>query len=302
MDFNRLKYVSQLGTPTAILLSGVAVAAWVMEMMAPDAPVARLVATLLLVLLNGLCLMRLLYHSGITHYMENLPVVLYLWINTVFSPMHALWQSQIAILLLMVVVLFLHESYHDTSSQEKTMLGTLLILISSLFLHEFVWLIPIFWGALVYQQALTVRSFMASLIAIAFFSFYYAIACYSIDSVPAYQLIRPTEWFFRSSEISLVSMVEGVAVMILGLFFSFHLLWRLYREGNRTRFFICLYIAFLLLGGILTGLFSYDESGLSLMLYAFSLLATLYFQQKESTLRGVIFLLLFIGMFVAYFF
>lgn len=294
------KYITRVNLPIAILLSAVALGGWIPDFLSGSTQIGALVATMLLTLVNGWGMMYLLYTTSITRYREPLPVVLYLWATVAFPELHPLWDAQLAVLTLIFTVIILHYCYHKTDSQEQVFLATGLLLIGSLCVPELVWYIPLLWAALIFQQALSIRSLLASWVAIGCFALYYAIAYYFMAEWPLYTIPMPAIPQIMSDSTLLITLITVAVALLMGLYFSGHLLWRLYRESNRMRFMVILHIILLIAGAVWALMPAGDWNGLSLLIYPFAMLATLFFQQKESVFRSIVFLLLMALYITAY--
>lgn len=288
-----LKYLPRLGPLTAILLSVVALALWIPEFLTADADTTALGLTMALVMINGVCLMLMFYFTNVTRYREPLSLVLYLWFVTAFPELHTAWQPQLAVLLFTPVVVILQRTRLNPQSQEMVFIATLLILLASFLLPMMLGLIPVLWLALVYQQSLSLRSFLASWVAIMLLVVYLVLG-HIYFAVPLPWSIRLAAMPIALSTWITLAVAVLLAVVILG-----QVLWRIHKENNHTRFVVALSVLIFLVGGIATLIPSFGLLSCLPMLYAATWMAAIYFWQRDSTFRGVFFLLLLILCLVA---
>lgn len=289
-----LKYITQLGTLSAVVLTVLALLMWIPDFSHADNNYGVIVATLGLTILNGLGLTLLFYESGVTRFLQALPFILYLVVFSSFHGFHTYWQAQLAILLLQPTILFLQHSHLNAKSQETAFISSIFLLVASLFLPAVVWFIPLYWVGLIYQQAFSIRTFLASVLAIAVFAIYYAIAYYFVDWVPEYAIIRPVSFIINMENGGLEYLIYACVVIAVSIFLSANVLWRLHRENNRTRFMAVLFGNMLIGTSVLTLIPVVGSNNLPLLLFVCVALAELYFHQQQSTFRGIIFVVLLV--------
>lgn len=287
-----LKYLTQLSWPAALLLSVGSLALWIPDFLVANAPIGALVATMLLSVVNAFIIMLLFYHAGVTRYRVGLPMVSYLLLMAAFPAIHADWRAQVAIVFIAPVVLLIHNVHLNPETQEESFVATLLICVSSLFMPTMIWLVPVLWVGFVLQQALSLRTFLASLMAIAVFALYYAITWFLAGRWGYVLLLAMPSlsigWF--GPVLSTADQIRMYVLLAVMVWFVIELLIYIDRVSMRERTFTLVFLA-LLLTVLLMTFFPIDgQNNSPLPVYAASVMATLYFQQRESIVRGVFFL------------
>lgn len=283
-----LKYLTHLGPLAAILLSALGLMSWIPDFLQPQANTWALVATMVLTLTNGLAIMWMFYYTSITRYREGLTIVLYIWFHAAFPELHTAWTDELAILLLTPVVYLLQQTRLNPQAQELAFISTLLLLIGGIFIPEMLWMIPVLWIALIYQQAFTFRTFTASVIALGLAGIYLLSLRLYFPTAHVWDLLAAPyrEGVSLSTTIAVELIITGVLVVaIMG-----QVLWRIHKENNHVRFVVVLCIMMFLMELLLFSLPWYRHSSWSLVLYTSTLIASIYFWQRESVFRGIFFL------------
>lgn len=287
-----LKYLTQLSWPAAIVLSVASMALWIPDFLAEDAPIGLLSATLSLTVVNAVVLMVLFYHCGVTRYRVGMPVLLYMLLMAAFPSTHTDWQTQVAILFIAPVVLLLHNVHLNPETQEQSFVATLLICVASLFAPSMVWLVPCLWLGFVLQQAFSLRSMLASLMAVAVFAIYFGITVF-VASRWGYELLVAMPdlsmgWWGHI--MPLADRIRLYVLLAVSIGFSVVLLLYIDRASTRVRTFTLVYMILLVVTMLVVLFGSHTPTINPLPVYAASVLATLFFQQRESVVQGIIFL------------
>lgn len=292
-----LKYITHLGSLTAILLSALALLSWIPDFLRPDRDILTILTTMILVVLNGVAAMMMFYRTNITRYREPLTIVLYIWFSSAFPAIHSDWKLQLALLLITPIIYLLQQTRQNPQAQELAFVSTLLLLLASMLMPPLVWLVPVIWISLIYQQALTLRSFLATLIAICLVAVYGAV-CYWY--FPALSILSwGSDHFVSVADIAWWEQLTLAALVIMA---SGQIVWRIHKENNHTRFVVILSILILASGILLRFVSDWGTMVWPLLVYIATLLLSVYFWQRDSIFRGVVFLLTLLFCILAWFF
>ena len=265
--------ISRLPLPIALALSVVVLCGWIPDFLACDyssfATAFPLFLTFALTLLNAYILFRLLLNTGVVRFRDFLPVFLFLLTTTAFPIIHCWWQLQVAILFTTILVQVIHRAYREEETAHDCFLATSFALIAALFLPEAVCMIPLIWLAYVLLRSMNLRTALGSIIAIALFAIYAAIAVLFFDvPLPAMEQV----FGGLSTAVHAMSFAQ---IVLLAIFLAFHL-------------------AFLITIAVRIDRDSIAQQSLLLLLFLFFLpaaAATLFFRQRDSLARGVVFCL-----------
>ena len=287
-----LKYLTQLSWPAAIVLSVASMALWIPDFLAEDAPIGLLSATLSLTVVNAVVLMVLFYHCGVTRYRVGMPVLLYMLLMAAFPSTHTDWQTQVAILFIAPVVLLLHNVHLNPETQEQSFVATLLICVASLFAPSMVWLVPCLWLGFVLQQAFSLRSMLASLMAVAVFAIYFGITVF-VASRWGYELLVAMPdlsmgWWGHIMPLG--DRIRLYVLLAVSIGFSVVLLLYIDRASTRVRTFTLVYMILLVVTMLVVLFGSHTPTINPLPVYAASVLSTLLFQRRVVVVHVFIFL------------
>ena len=92
--------------------------------------------------------------------------------------LHACWQAQVVAMGVMVAYNVLLQTTYQKPPVEQAFVSTLIVCGISLLLPEAIWLIGLVWGFFIFRRVITWRVWMASVLAIATFALYMAVAYY----------------------------------------------------------------------------------------------------------------------------
>lgn len=284
-----LPSISRIPLPIAIALSVVVLCGWIPDFLACDyssfATAFPLYLTFALTLLNACTVFFLMLSMGIVRYRDIFPIFLYLITTTAFPAIHTRWQLQAAVLLTMLLVRVIHRAYREDDTAHDCFLATAFALFASLFVPIAILMVPIIWLAYVLLRAMHLRTILASIIAIALFCLYLAIAIYifaipcpytDIFSLPDWKTLVVSSHAASSPAAPVVSQTITIALAALYIaFVVFH-------------YVLCI------VATIRIDRDSAGQQSLLLLLYLFFLptaSAVFFFRQKQSFARGITFFL-----------
>ena len=140
--------------------------------------VLAVVATLVLVATNAIVMARMFCRLGVTN-LPSIFVITTYWIAMSSIPLlHACWQAQVVAMGVMLAYNILLQTTYQTPPVEQAFVSTLIVCGISLLLPEAIWLIGLVWGFFIFRRVITWRVWMASVLAIATFALYMAVAYY----------------------------------------------------------------------------------------------------------------------------
>lgn len=172
-----LKNIAQNSLPRTIIFIVLGVAMWIPTLLSGNG-VVMVVATMVLVATNAIVMSRMFCRLGVT----NLPSVLVMttyWVTMSSIPLlHACWQAQVVAMGVMVAYNVLLQTTYQTPPVEQAFVSTLIICGVSMLLPEAIWLIMLIWGFFIFRRVITWRVWVASMLAIAAFALYMAVAYY----------------------------------------------------------------------------------------------------------------------------
>ena len=253
----------------AIALSVGVMCGWIPDFLQPNADYLSLSLTMAGTLANAFLLLYLTRTTTITRQKDILPVPLYLLTVTAFPSVHTAWRLQVAVLLLTSAVLIIHGAYRKENTAHDGFLATALVAIASLFVPQVIFFVPFVWLAYTLLRAMRLRTFLASLIALAVFGIYLALAVYLFGWECPY--VHVFEW-------------NETPMLTYWILLAFH-------------------IAFLVAAAVRIDRDSTTQQALLILLFLFFLpaaTATLFFRQRDSLSRGLCFLMYLLFLCVSY--
>ena len=286
--YNLLKHITGLGWVTAILLSLLLLGLWVPSFIANPLLCA---VTCTLALFNAMLLIALLYRTGVTRVLSGMPMVCYLCLMGMMPALHTLWQSQVAVLCLLTVILLLHLSWRKNPAVQESFGATLLLCAAGLFMPDMLVFVPLLWGGMMMQRAFSVRTWMASLTAIALVALYGWIAWHWFDWT--LRLASPYEAFLlRNVGLPSGEIIPAALIVLFGFFFAVCGLLDYNRENVSVQSLFVILTAILLVTAILMFfppvLF---PSAAAAAVCATAGLAAVFFTSHQSLFAGISFLL-----------
>ena len=235
--------------------------------------------TILLLLLVAATLPLVLLRTGITRILRLWPALLYIVLCLLLPGMLTQWRSQLAVAAIVPLYPMLQTLRKAAHPLPQVFYMTLLLLLGSLAVPSLVLYVPLFWLMMMNQQVFSLRLWTTSLLAIAFFSVWYAVAVW-VWNVPfpyfdAFRLSDFLQLSTLSTEPSALYTLGVYAVLLmLGIFFTAKNLWRIGRSSSQRRFAIFYSALTLIVALVLTLVLSTDLE--PLIVYPFCFTAVLY--------------------------
>lgn len=165
--------------PAALsLLVGALCMLWIVDYIRTPELWLTIFSAQMLVLLNAILLCMTLYRAKATAHFSLLPAVLYVLAVGVFPFLREHWQPQLTVTILLF---FLYMTRDMTDAHEPNGLVffvTLLLCLAALLSPDAVWCIVFLWIVVLLQGSFTLRTIVASLLAVALVSVYYLLAIY----------------------------------------------------------------------------------------------------------------------------
>lgn len=256
-----------------------------------------------LVLGVGLLLLWLNQCFSIIRTRTYLPFLFYMLLITIEPFAFFSLEGNIATLFLVIIVFYFFKSYQSEKAVEEAFNIGLLLSLGSLFSVRLLFFIPIIWIGLAYVQALSGKSFFASLVGI--FTPYWLVFCWFLYQKDIAGFMEP---FFRLFQINFhfvfdFNISDWLKICFSGLItvsavinFRMHS----FRDKIKTRIYfylilvLIIYVFVLLVLGILpvseyVGIYCFSVS-----LFAAHLFATS--GSRLSTIFFYLLLLLFVGL------
>lgn len=287
------RHITQFGWPIAILLSLLALCLWLPAFIGAQTDretLTLLSVTLGLTVLNGVLLTLLCYHVSLTRYRIGLPMFLYLLAASSSSATYTCWQGQVLVLALFALLLAIIPMRNNQEAVVPAFLSTLLLCVTSLLIPETVLMIPFLWVVFVAQRALSLRVWLASVVAVALFAVWTAVVVWLFRLPAPYSGWELVGWAL-SARNGLQWGATGLETLLF-IMIAAGVISHLRYDNSHVQNIVMLLFLFLI-QALLMYLFS--PSGLpflSVVFLTLSALSTTYFLQRETTLRGVLFLVL----------
>ncbi|MGN0236353.1 MAG: DUF6427 family protein [Paludibacteraceae bacterium] len=274
--------ISRIPLPIVIVLSVGVLCGWIPDFIACDyssfATAFPLFFTFVLMLVNAYTLFFMMRATGVVRYRDALPVFLYLLTTTAFPAIHAWWQLQAVIVLMMIMVQIIHRAYREDETAHDCFLATAFALIASFFLPIAIVMVPLIWLAYILLRSMHLRTALGSLIAIGLFAIYIAVAVFFFDMpVPSVNNIADSLCTpFR--HLDLVQIVFFSVLLLAHFGFLIAIAVRIDRDSAGQQALLILFFLFFLPPAA----------------------ATLFFRQRDSVTRGVVFCLYAVFLLAAY--
>ena len=164
--------------PAALSLLVGALCMWIVDYIRTPELWLTIFSAQMLVLLNAILLCMTLYRAKATAHFSLLPAVLYVLAVGVFPFLREHWQPQLTVAILLF---FLYMTCDMTDAHEPNglvLFVTLMLCLAALLSRDAVWCIVFLWIVVLLQGSVTLRTIVASLLAVALVSAYYLLAIY----------------------------------------------------------------------------------------------------------------------------
>ena len=294
-----LRHITKMHMPVAILLLVCALGMWVVDYIRMPEQWVMLLFTQIMSLMNALLLCSVLYRSKASAHYSLLPGVIYVVMVAVFPYMRLHGAPHFMALLLLFYLLITRDLSEDNESNGIPFFITLLLSLLAYFSPDALWCIIFLWVVVIVQGCFSLRTVIASLLAVALCAVYYQIAVYLgwLESVNWPELIH-RQWLGNVYQpmvvIAVISLLAAFIYVVVAAF------QRSSYDLVSTRMILYQVV---LLGVLSAPLIILPPSRPdSLVLLPLSLAATtgIYLLQKESESRGITLLVYLAGAIVLY--
>ena len=275
----------------AVLLAIGALALWVPDYRSAPERWPELMCTQLLLAANAVLLSVLLYQGKASRSFTALPVPLMILTVAVLPQLRYSWLLQLWIAVLLLFLFFIQQLAENQSPNGHVFFTSLVLCILSLWLPDALWCIVYLWGVVLMMGALSLRTILASAMAVAVFVFYYQIAGYIGWSVEwAWSSILSRSWM--ASALPLHDIITIAVVLIATFVITFATFRRSLYGFVSTRKLLYYCVALYLIVTPLVLFYRPDGGGIhALLAIATPAVTSIYLLQKESESRGITFLL-----------
>ena len=169
-------------------------------------------------LLNAFLLLLFNNRFSLVRARTSLPVIIFLLLTCGAFNSYTLFSCHLALTLFIVALFLFFEMYHN-KAVEKAFMGSFLTTCASLIIPQYIFIIVVFWIALLSYKAFSARTFLASIFGVLTPIILYFSCLYLIDgSVDFYQYMMcfiPREIGFNSD----FSLIDIIYQSIMLLFF-----------------------------------------------------------------------------------
>lgn len=270
----------------AVLLLIVALGMWLADYVhTPDLWLNSFI-TQLFVLFNAILLSMTLYRAKATAHFSLQPAVLYVLATAIFPFLRTHWQPQLVVSILLFFLYVTRDMSDTHEPNGLVFFVTLLLCLAALFVPDAVWCIVFLWIVVLLQGSFTLRTIVASLLAVILVCMYYGVAMYlGRAEMWDYSLLFDRQWFGIEQPTCIIVSVALMMVAFAALAVCAFL--RSTYDLVSTRMLLYHVVLFGLLSAPLI-LFPAVQPDCWVMLpFALSATASIYLLQKESEARGV---------------
>lgn len=294
-----LRHITQMPLPAALLLLVGALCMWLPDYIRmPELWLTTLIAQVF-TLLNAVLLCMTLYRAKATAHFTLLPAVLYVLTVGVFPFLRVHWQPQ---LIVAILLFFLYATRDMTDTHEPNDLVfyiTLLLCLAALVSPDAGWCIAFLWLVVLLQGAFTLRTILASVLAVALVGVYYWLAVYvGWIEMWDYTFLFDRQWIGYDQPAALSTTV--IILMLAFLYASGGAFRRSSYDLVSTRMLLYHVVFIGLLSAPLILLTAAEHDIWALLPLALSATTCIYLLQKESESRGITLLIYIIGTIALY--
>lgn len=258
-----------------------------------QSPVIRTEICLAITLLNAFLIAQINNRFTIIRTRTFLPIVVFLILMGVWSQTHLIISSNLALTLFILALFNFFSMTRDKKSSEQAFLGSFLISLSSLFIHEYIYLIPVCWVEFIIFQSFSLRTFLASVFGVlAPWVIYISVSYYFDSTVDLSKIFNFNINFnFNYSTLNLSEYIYSGAIgliMIISIFGIFSISNSdAIHTRNKLNFLLLLLFSF----SILCVIFSQQKLFfLPFIAFSFSLLFSHPLTLKQVGFYGILFL------------
>lgn len=294
-----LRQITQMPLSVALLLLIAALCMWVPDYVrAPELWPTTLLAQLL-ILLNGVLLCTTLYRAKAAPHFSLLPAVLYVLATAVFPLLRMHWQPQLPIVILLFFLYITRDMSDTHEPSGLVFFVTLLLCLAALLVPDALWCISFLWIVVLLQGTFTLRSILASLLAVALVGVYYVLAMY-IGWADAwdYGQLLDRRWFGLDQPACIITAVAVMlsAFIVIGI----SAFQRSTYDLVSTRMLLYHVVLMGLLSSPLILLSASRQDCWALLPCALTATTGIYLMQKETESRGITLLIYIIGAIALY--
>lgn len=284
----------------AVLLAIGALALWVPDYLSAPERWHELLLTQLVLIANAIMLSALLYQGKASRSFTALPVPLMIFTVAALPQLRSGWLLQLWIGVLLLFLFTMQQLADNQPPNGYVFFFSLVLCILSLWLPDALWCIVYLWAVVLMMGAFSLRTIMASAIAMAVFVFYYRIAGFFGWSM---------EWgcsslLSRSWLATVMPLHDTIAIAFV-LVATFAITFAAFRRSLygfiSTRMLLYHCVMLYLIVTPLVLLCRPDGGGIhALLAIATPAVTSIYLLQKESESRGITFILYIIGALALY--
>lgn len=203
---------------------------------------------------------------------------------------------------MLLLLLLLRKAFREEEPTESAFVATLLLLGASLVLPDMVWLIPVVWIAYILLHSFGLRVWLATLIGAVVFAIYFLLVWHLGWIENAYSRIFERAWLF--SVLPLSEAVEECLLIGIGVVLFVASLLRTDRDSTGQQNWLLLFTLFFI---VASGLALFPmrttvgcASNFPMVQLLFAGLWVLFFRQRESAARGIMYIIGIILLAVCY--
>lgn len=252
-------------------------------------PPGQVMLTFMFAGLAAISLVTFFQRAAILHDLDYLPAVLYMGTTAVFPALHTHWKCQMVVCVLIGLFSLLYRGFRQKDSTRDAFTSTLLVLLSSLVIPDLIWLTLFIWIAYMMLSSFSFRTLLATFIAIGTFAIYIVLAIWLGWMNNPYATILERDWIFEVMDPE--EWLMPVFLTGVGVYFFIFAVIRTERDSIRQRTVLMLFSLFYL---PLMAMCVYPTLPLMVVPVALALLTglgTVFFRQKDSVHRSIVFLL-----------
>ena len=295
-----LRHITRMRIPTALLLSVCALAMWVADYIRLPEAWTSLLATQILVCVNAGLLSAVAYRAKATHYVSLLPALLYILAVGIFPYLRMHWPAQLMATLLLYYLYATREMPDTYEPNGLTFFLTVLLCLLGFLVPDALWCIPLLWVVVLLHGSFTIRTILASLMAIALFAIYYEFALYRgwLDMVEPSVLIN-RHWFSHNLPVCMttaIGIMMGAFLLVTGSAFS-----RSSYDLVSTRMLLYHSAIWGVLSVLLCLFLPAQPDCWALLPMSLAVTTSIFLLQKESEARGITLLIYIVGALALYF-
>lgn len=282
-----LKHITKLALPVALLLLVGLVLLWTPSFR--EQPTGTVLLTLCLTAVGAALLQFFFHFSGMTRETDMLPALLYVAAISVFPSLHIQWQAQVAVCAVLIILHILYRGFREKDTTEDAFISSFLLLLTTLLVPDMIWLFPFIWIAYIVLSAFSMRTMLATLIALGMCVIYLGFGLYLGKMSNPFVGLLDRQFIFMSADPE--DWIMQAVLMFMGCYFFVIAVIRVDRDSVRQQAVLTLFALFYAATMVMVLYPMTPMRSLPLMLVMLSGMATTFFRQTESIHRGIVFLL-----------